>query len=91
MVPLLYHTLPCRNRRPRPLALPVGLLARVGDAPDGVCAVVGDHQGPVAGDGDADGAAPDGVFTGDEAGQEVFLVAGKAGRIESAAEIIFLR
>jgi len=43
------------------------------------------------GDGDADGAAPDGVFTGDEAGQEVFLVAGKAGRIESAAEIIFLR
>ncbi len=32
------------------------------------------------GDGDADGAAPDGVFTRDEAGQEVLVFARRAAR-----------
>ncbi len=40
--------------------------ALVGDAPEGVRGVVRDEKGAVAADGDADGAAPDVPFGGDE-------------------------
>src|ERR1700722_7388911 len=52
------------------------LLAGVGDAPDAARAVVGDVEGAVVADGDAYGTAPDLAVGGDEAGEEVLVLAG---------------
>src|SRR5271168_2782807 len=55
---------------------PSALLAGVADAPDAAGAVVGDVEGAVVADGDADGTAPDLAVSGDEAGEEVLVLAG---------------
>lgn len=52
------------------------LFAGVGDAPDAPGAVVGDVEGAVVACGDAYGAAPDLAVGGDEAGEEVLVLAG---------------
>ena len=43
--------------------------------PDGAAAVVGDEELAVFGDGDAHWPAPDLAVGGDEAGEEVFVLA----------------
>src|SRR5258707_13855490 len=43
----------------------------VADAPDGFGSVVGEIEGAILGDGDADGAAPRFPARGDEAGDEI--------------------
>ncbi len=50
--------------------------AGVGYAPDGAGAVVYDDEAAVVGYGYADGAAPDLAVLGDEAGEEVVVLAG---------------
>ena len=53
-----------------------GWSAGISDVPDDFGAVVGDEEGSVFGDGDADRATPDLAIGGDEAGEEVFVLAG---------------
>ena len=52
------------------------LLAGVGDAPDGVGHVVGDVESAVRAGDNACGTSPDGAVCVDEAGHEVFILAG---------------
>src|SRR5260370_18205568 len=53
------------------------LLAGIGHPPDGIRAIVADHQRPVLRHCDADRSAPDLAFRGDEAGQKILVFAGR--------------
>src|SRR5882724_2847209 len=54
--------------------------------PDGAGGVVGDEQGAVMGDGDADRAAPDLAVVDHEAGEEILVFAGRYAVLQQHAD-----
>src|ERR1017187_9927676 len=62
------------------------LLARIGDMPHRAAAVVGNEQAAILGDSEADGTAPDLAVGGDETGEEVVVLAGRATVVHGDAD-----
>src|SRR4051794_22423456 len=64
----------------------ISLLPGVGHPPDRPRAVIRHHQGPVLGHGHASRAAPDVALLGDEAHEEVFVLAGRLAVLHRDAD-----